>query len=283
MCIRDRCIPSGITVFLNTPLPAANQTISALNNLGTLTVSSGPLNVTNNSLSNAITVSGGALAFNGQLTVSGPFSVTGGTFAGTGEVDLNGTFTWSGGNICSTLSGGSCVTGTNAKLNANAGITFGASSNVVLSFRTLNNAGTATWSGANGSIDMINGAVINNGAASVWNYTNDSSLVFGGGTAVAFNNAGTFEKTGGTATSTIGVPFNNMATVLGNTGILSFTGGGTCGSTCPGTFSAGTGATISFGANVFGQSGPINGAGTCLLYTSPSPRDLSTSRMPSSA
>ena len=25
------------------------------------------------------------------------------------------------------------------------------------------------------------------------------------------------------------------------------------------------------------------GAGTCLLYTSPSPRDLSTSRMPSSA
>ena len=26
-----------------------------------------------------------------------------------------------------------------------------------------------------------------------------------------------------------------------------------------------------------------HGAGTCLLYTSPSPRDLSTSRMPSSA
>ena len=28
---------------------------------------------------------------------------------------------------------------------------------------------------------------------------------------------------------------------------------------------------------------PIVGEGTCLLYTSPSPRDLSTSRMPSSA
>ena len=30
------------------------------------------------------------------------------------------------------------------------------------------------------------------------------------------------------------------------------------------------------------HSGPYN-AGICLLYTSPSPRDLSTSRMPSSA
>ena len=27
----------------------------------------------------------------------------------------------------------------------------------------------------------------------------------------------------------------------------------------------------------------VNGANNCLLYTSPSPRDLSTSRMPSSA
>ena len=28
---------------------------------------------------------------------------------------------------------------------------------------------------------------------------------------------------------------------------------------------------------------PVNGVDDCLLYTSPSPRDLSTSRMPSSA
>ena len=31
------------------------------------------------------------------------------------------------------------------------------------------------------------------------------------------------------------------------------------------------------------EIGPGQGALTCLLYTSPSPRDLSTSRMPSSA
>ena len=37
--------------------------------------------------------------------------------------------------------------------------------------------------------------------------------------------------------------------------------------------------------SVFGNAGAVvgRGAGACLLYTSPSPRDLSTSRMPSSA
>ena len=36
--------------------------------------------------------------------------------------------------------------------------------------------------------------------------------------------------------------------------------------------------------NSIDQSGPyLNSVLTCLLYTSPSPRDLSTSRMPSSA
>ena len=39
-----------------------------------------------------------------------------------------------------------------------------------------------------------------------------------------------------------------------------------------------------FGLNVFGLTITITEAlGSCLLYTSPSPRDLSTSRMPSSA
>ena len=33
----------------------------------------------------------------------------------------------------------------------------------------------------------------------------------------------------------------------------------------------------------FGEEGPLTVICVCLLYTSPSPRDLSTSRMPSSA
>ena len=83
-----------------------------------------------------------------------------------------------------------------------------------------------------------------------------------GGAAVAFHKAGTIEKTGGTATSTISAPFHSTGTVLGNSGTMSFTGGGNCGSTCSGTFTPGPSAAINFGANVFGQSGPINGTGT---------------------
>jgi YVTN family beta-propeller protein len=256
------CIPSGITVLVNTALAAANQTISALNSSGTLTVSAGPLTVTNNSVANAINLSSGTLAFNGQLTVNGAFAQTGGIFAGTGEVDLNGAFTWSGGTICSTLSGTSCVAGTIAQLNANGGITFPSGTNTILSFRTLNSSGTATWSGTAGTIDMVNGSTISNLPSGIWNYANDSRVAFGGGNTVAFNNAGTFEKTGGTGTSTVGAPFHNTGTVLGNSGTLSFTGGGNCGSSCPGTFTAGAGATISFGGGIFAQSGPINGTGT---------------------
>ena len=37
------------------------------------------------------------------------------------------------------------------------------------------------------------------------------------------------------------------------------------------------------GAAVFGTENGYDRGGPCLLYTSPSPRDLSTSRMPSSA
>ena len=48
------------------------------------------------------------------------------------------------------------------------------------------------------------------------------------------------------------------------------------GGVCPGPSGAGPSASLR-------ESSRAPGCGTCLLYTSPSPRDLSTSRMPSSA
>ena len=222
---------------------------------------SGPINGTG-----TVNFNGGAVNFGtGTETITtATVNFSSGNLGGAAPGILNFAtlLNWTGGTMCSSLTGASCVLGTNATTNANAGINFPASASGVLSDRTLNNNATATWSGANGSVDMVNGAVINNPLNSVWNYTNDSTLVFGGGTAVTFNNAGTFEKTGGTATSTISDHFHNSGTVLGNSGTLSFTGGGNCGSTCSGTFTPGPSAAISFTANVFGQSGPINGTGT---------------------
>ena len=253
------CIPSGTTVVFS----SAAQTISALNSSGTLNLTTGSLTIANNSSANVLNITGGTLVVNGQFTVSGAVSETSGVLGGTGEFDFGSLFTWSGGYLCSTVVSGSCSNASNAVLNASAGISFPASASVVMSNRTLNLVGTATWSGAIGTMTMENGAIINVPSGSVWNFANDSNLSNGGGTGTnAFNNSGTFEKTGGAGTTTVSAVFNNSGAVLGNAATLSFSGGGSCGSTCSGTYTAGTGATLSFSNGIFSQEGLINGTGT---------------------
>src|SRR5580700_5526470 len=252
------------TVITVGSLAAANQIIASLVSNADLSITGGPLAVTGTSnFVNNLFISGGTLALNGAASVGGNTTISAGILGGTGTTTLSGLLTWTGGFICSGVSGASCVVGTNAVVNANAGINFPASANVVISNRTFNNNGTATWSGANGLMTLENGAILNNPATmGVWNYTNDSVLAFAGGNAVAFNNAGNVEKTAGTATTTIGVLFNNSATVNGNSGTMTFSAGGNCGSSCAGTYTAGASGTINFPSGVFTQSGPINGAGT---------------------
>ncbi len=253
------CIPSGTTVVFS----SSAQSISALNSSGTLNLTTGSLVIANNSSANVLNISGGTLVVNGQFTVSGAVSETSGALGGTGEIDLGALYTWSGGFLCSTVTGISCTTGANAVLNANAGIAFPTATSATLSNRTVNVAISGSWAGTGGALTLENGAIINNNPGSLWSYANDSNLGNGGGTGTAgFNNLGTFQKTGGTAVNTISVPFHNSGTVLGSSGTLLFSGGGNCGSTCSGTYTAGSPGTINFTGGVFAQSGPINGTGT---------------------
>src|SRR5258708_6138551 len=195
----------------------------------------------------------GRVLFRSETITTATVNFSAGILGGAapGILNFSTLLNWTGGTMCSSITGVSCIVATNGTTNANAGINFPASSSVVLSSRTLNNNATATWSGANGSVDMINGAILNNAVTGVWNYTNDSTIVLGGGTAVSVNNAGTFEKTAGTATTTIGINFNNTGTVLGNSGTFSFTGGGACGSTCSGTFTAGASGALNFPSGTY--------------------------------
>ncbi len=251
------CSPSGITVLIDTGLAAANQTIKALNSSGTLTISAGPLTISNNSVANVVNISSGTLTVNGQFSVTGALGLTGGTFGGTGEFDLEGLFTWSGG----TMTGAGTT-------NTRGGMSI-PNATVVLDTRTLNASGTTTFGdpAKGGSILYLqNGAMVNNLSGAIWNIVNGSAsfgngIANNGGVAPAFNNAGTFEMTGGTS-DTIGVAFNNTGSVMGNSGTLNFIGGGKCGTICSGTYTAGTGATIAFSAGTYVQSGPINGPGT---------------------
>ena len=76
--------------------------------------------------------------------------------------------------------------------------------------------------------------------------------------------------------------------VGGGVGVLGGVGGGVAGGVS-GVVSLGVSTTggrpkVTIGlALTVGAVGVVTGAWGCLLYTSPSPRDLSTSRMPSSA
>ena len=131
-------------------------------------------------------------------------------------------------------------------------VVFPPSSNVSLTGRTFTNNGLAVWqTGTAGQFVFGSGAQWNNAVGSTWNFQNDTSIVNGGGTGIAFNNSGTFEKTGTSttaATSAVNNPiaFNNTGTVAASAGTLSFGGGGTCGSTCAGSWTVNSGETLQY-------------------------------------
>jgi fibronectin-binding autotransporter adhesin len=247
------CIPSTVTSAITIgTLAATNQTIASLDSGAPLALTAGPLAISGTATFAA------ALTLTGTLTLDGASSMTAltqssGTLANSSTLTVSGMLTWSGG----TESG----TGTT---NANGGMTL--SGEPFLSGVTLNNAGTAAWNGL--AFLVENGAVVNNLSGAVWNHENDSNVQFEGGTVPVFNNAGTFEKTGGTSTSGGGVgnsvTFNNTGTVTGSSGILFASNVGVCSGTCAGSWSVALGTTLQLGggATAAAVSGPISGAGT---------------------
>ena len=252
------CIASTFTTAITIgTLGTTNQAIASLDSGAPLALTTGPLTITGTATFAA------DLALSGTLTLNGTSSMTtleqsAGTLEGTDTLTVSGLLTWSGG----TESG----TGTT---NANGGMTL--TVEPFLSGRTLNNAKTATWNGI--AFLMENGAVLNNQAGATWNHENDSSIQFEGGTTPVFNNAGTFEKTGGTSNSGGGVgasiTFNNTGTVTNSSGILFLSNVGVCSGTCAGSWSVASGATLQLGggSTAAAVSGPISGAGTVQFTT----------------
>ena len=253
------CIASSVTTAISVgTLATANQTVASLNSGGPITLAGGPLTISGTATFAA------ALSISGTLTLNGTGSMTTLTLSGNplftndSTLTLSGLLTWSAGTF-----GGTGTT------NANGGMAL--SGEPFLSGQTLNNAGTATWSGS--SFLIQNGAVLNNQAGATWNHENDSSIQFEGGTIPVFNNAGTFEKTGGTSASGGGVSnavtFNNTGTVTDSSGILSISNVGVCSGTCAGSWTVALGATLELGsgATTAAISGPISGAGTVAFTT----------------
>ncbi len=188
---------------------------------GTFTVSPGALL----SGSGLYKVSGGTVALNTDLDVQNLDLIA--TLDGSGRLTVNNVLNWTAG----TMSGsGRTVIAPGATNYIN-----NLSSTVFLNTRTLENAGTILWTGADNFNLQCSGAVITNRSGALFDVRNNGSFYpFPGNSR--FDNAGTLRKTTGSGTTTFAVnnsfgtafPFNNYGTLDIRNGIIAATGGYTC-------------------------------------------------------
>lgn len=173
------------------------------------------------------------------------------TLGGSGTFTINGSATWGGGYMSgsgTTLIGG----GATMTIN-NSGANY-----VYVDGRTINNSGTINYATPASSYYLYfqnNGVLNNNGT---FNATSDAPINWASG---AFNNNNIFEKTGGTGTTVVAVPFHNSGTATASAGTLAFTGGGTE----TGPFYANTALAFSSGTFNFNTGSEITGAGSVTV------------------
>ncbi len=193
---------------------------------GTLTVLNGAtLNWSGGTVGGLVLSNGGTLNWSGG-TLSGALSVVSGA-----------TVNWSGGTVNSYV-----TIATNVLLN----LTGSGAKYIAI---VLTNAGTVVWLG--GDLVAQNYApygyygAVENVAGGLWDIQCNQSVYnnYGGG-APYFHNAGTVQKTAGTGTTTVSIPFVNGGTLDVETGLLSFNVNNTYGQTA---------ATLRFGL-----AGPAN-------------------------
>ena len=231
----DVCI-DGFTVTLSSGDQVV-QTVTVDN--GSLNVAAGSLNIGN---------SPPAPLGAGSLTLA-----PGGVVGGNGTVTVSGTLRWNAGAM-----NGSGTTIANGGID----LSDAASYKDLGGSRTLNNTGTATYSGS--FFRMAPTTTINN--TGTWDFAGDSDITNLSGGAANFNNqgTGTIRKSAGTGVSSISRAVNNESTasVEVNSGTLSLTGGGAS----TGAFTAASGATLRFGGGTheLNSGATIDGAGTML-------------------
>ncbi len=248
----------------------ATSTISTAN----VIFSGGTTNLAGTYSATNTTLSGGTLtAGSSPITLGTNFTQTGGTLSGTGTVTITGSASLGSTNAYALESGigTTDLKGTSTLSGSNVGYYFALDGG-----RVLQNDGTLTWTG--GPIDMgsnpfgtaVGGSTIVNSLGAIFNDAVAYSIVNGTGTNV-FNNAGTFETSFASGTTSIGVTFNNTGIVEVQTGTLDFSNA----VTGTGAYTIGTasnGATLEFDSSVAaGATVTFEGpTGTLLILQPPS-------------
>jgi RHS repeat-associated protein len=217
----------------------------------------------------AIDLAGGATSvFNGTYSGSGAglieLSLTGSIAAGASGATLafttesfqvsNGGFNLQGNTLTNT--------GTITLANP-SGTTVALYANQFYIGGTFNLGGTFINTGTVvegiGPVEMFDNVTLNNQGS--YQFTSDSGLIFGNAPPQAVVNSGTIEKSGGTGTTKIDIPFDNQGgTVDAETGTLSLSRGGT---STGGTYTANGTAVIDLtGGSSHTFTGTYTGSGT---------------------
>ncbi len=258
-------VQTGTISFSTTVTVSAGASFSGG---GTLLISGGTLSINGAASAASLTQVGGTLNGAGNLTVSGTYAWSGGTQSGTGstilaagaQMNISGSVTagraiddtaagaainWSGGTIAGTLNNPGQLTINTTAYAHLAG--------------TLNNTGTIIWTGGTYLVLYFDGGTLNNQSGGTVNSQVDNTFYLNSGSPQIMN-AGTFEKTGGTGTTSITVPFNNSGTVQVQTGTISLADGGTQ----SGNFHTNSSTSLLFagGTHTLGAGTSFTGAGT---------------------
>jgi hypothetical protein len=212
---------------------------------GTVTVNRGIVNFGTNVDLATLSITGGTVTGDGNITVEGVLVWTGGTITGSGNTTSRGSLTLnSSGNPTPTLDG-----------------------------RTLTNDGTATWSPGGGQIVFRHGAVFNNAAGATFLVPQSIGILDTLGGCV-FNNDGDF-RIGTFATAIVNLVFNNAGSVEVENGALDLGGGGDI----TGPISIAVGSALQLSSTSSGPSATtytlrntsaISGNGTVLIGMSSS-------------
>jgi len=196
---------------------------------------------------NVLTISGGAVSFDGTAIVSpSVINLSNGSLGGSNLVTVGNAMTWTGGSMLGT---GRTLIPAGVTLNINN------ASPIFITSRTLDNAGTTTWSGAGLS---MTGGVITNEPGALFQVQSPTSIAGTG----RFDNAGTCNTLSSGMTS-FNVAVNNYNTVGIQGGTLELGGGGLD----TGSISVPAGAGINFGGGTFTSSpgSTIAGGGALIV------------------
>jgi RHS repeat-associated protein len=207
-----------------------------------------------------LAISGGSLEVASVLEVSSiaTLSATGGTLKDSGELDVTHSFVGGNGKLEGT--GGMTV----IKSGASGSVT---GSELTIIKGTLVNEGSLTVQYPKGAIEGREGARIVNSGTLTINGEGEGNGLFSQPGGATLKNTGTVQKTEGTGKTWIRWEVDNEKTITATKGQLYFYGGGVSGKESTGSWSAGSGAEILFGAGTYSLGSTVPLSGTVKVIT----------------